>query len=320
MESGNNSIFIILFIVASFFGIYAVAKYLGFSLRPDLADRVASRKDNLKLRFKKTFNYYINKLINTIIVFKTRKRLYLISDFEEKRRDKILQRYYILRDSTISFKKYNALQWIYYIFFIFLGIITFIIYNYIIKSDVLIYFIFYFIGITLYIFIIKYKMIEYVIRQQNYKLEEAFGDFFLNQYNILIYNHRKPLERGLNVYKKINKSPDMSLFIHIGLFLIKTTSEEEAINKLIELYEDVTDLSRLLVIEQQLIRGGDDSEVELRGMRAIVLRKKENRIYEKCKQKEYEARIIVWAIMFIVIQVSIAALSYVVQQSGIFTG
>ena len=55
-------------------------------------------------------------------------------------------------------------------------------------------------------------------------------------------------------------------------------------------------------------------------MRAIVLRKKENRIYEKCKQKEYEARIIVWAIMFIVIQVSIAALSYVVQQSGIFTG
>ena len=107
MESGNNSIFIILFIVASFFGIYAVAKYLGFSLRPDLADRVASRKDNLKLRFKKTFNYYINKLINTIIVFKTRKRLYLISDFEEKRRDKILQRYYILRDSYSDYKNIN---------------------------------------------------------------------------------------------------------------------------------------------------------------------------------------------------------------------
>jgi len=320
-EQNYDYVFILAFIFVATISVICLAKYLGFTLSKDLADKLNSREDNLQIRLKKNFNYYVGRLQNIIIKFKESRKLYWISDLEEQRRNKILQRFYILTSSEkVTYKKFNAQQIIYFIATSIISVIVLLVTKYFLRIKILpIYF-----GILacawVYLFIVKYLVIQGTINGQNYRLEDGFGDFFLSQYQILIHNHKKPLERGLLVFQKLSQNYDLLLFTRIGLFLIRTTSEEEAINELIDMYADVTNLSRLLVIEQQLIRGGDDSETELRGMRAAVLKEKENKIYEKCRQKEYEARIIVWAIMFIVIQVSIAALAYVVQQSGIFTG
>lgn len=316
-----NYTFIFAFIFVATISIVCIAKYLGFTFSKDLADKLNSRNDNIKLRLQKNLTYYISRFQNIIIRFKESHKLYWISDLEEQRRSKILQRYYILSNNDkISYKKFNAQQIIYFIFISLLSFIILIISKQFLRIKILPIYLGVIAFSWMYLFIVKYLVIQGTINGQNYRLEEGFGDFFLSQYQILIHNHKKPLERGLLVFQKLSQNYDLLLFTRIGLFLIRTTSEEEAINELIDMYADVTNLSRLLVIEQQLIRGGDDSETELRGMRAAVLKEKENKIYEKCRQKEYEARIIVWAIMFIVIQVSIAALAYVVQQSGIFTG
>ena len=54
------------------------------------------------------------------------------------------------------------------------------------------------------------------------------------------------------------------------------------------------------------------------GLRTEVLKDKEDLIEEKCYAIIRESNIIVWLAIFLTIQVSIGALAYVVQQSGLF--
>ncbi len=322
---------ILLFIIIPIISVIFIIKYFfGINFSRNLADSVKLQNENMSVYFKRNLTHVIGDIKNKIISFKLKYRLYSLSSLEEKRRDRILTRYFLPKtQNKKTYKQYNAECILYYFLFIAVAIISLIILNNFIHLKLfrLITIIFFILlGFYIIVFGVRFRIIQYVIDTENYKLEEGFGDFFLAQYRILLENRQKPLERGLKVFKETCYNPDMLQFTNIALFLIRTTSEEIALEELIDMYMDVRSLNKLLIIEQQMIRGSsiegneEVAETDLLGMRDNILKQKENAIYEDCRKKEERASIIIWAVMFIVIQVSIFALAYVVQHSGIFKG
>ena len=286
------------------------------------SDKLFRRKLQDKLvdrtYFRRSIQSFLHRIYRRIINFKTDHNYYTLSEFEQSRRSNILERYYFNHDEEVDYKLYDAKNTIKSIVITVIFIISTIIIYLLLDSFVFFRgYIVVYIAALYYVNSLRYKKIESYINQENLILNRNFGDFFLVQYKIIKNKKKKPIEKGLKANLVVTKNETMLKFINNFLYIIESEGEELAIERMIRWYNNIHYLNRFLIIEQQIVRGAN-AETDIMGLRTEVLKDKEDLIEEKCYAIIRESNIIVWLAIFLTIQVSIGALAYVVQQSGLF--
>lgn len=286
------------------------------------SDKLFRRKLQDKLvdrtYFRRSIQSFLHRIYRKIINFKTDHNYYTLSEFEQSRRSNILERYYFNYDEEVDYKLYDAKNTIISLVITIIFIISTIVIYLLLDSFVFFrgYIVVYIVALY-YVNSLRYKKIESYINQENLILNRNFGDFFLVQYKIIMNTKKKPIEKGLKANLVVTKNETMLKFINNFLYIIESEGEELAIERMIRWYNNIHYLNRFLIIEQQIVRGAN-AETDIMGLRTEVLKDKEDLIEEKCYSIIRESNIIVWLAIFLTIQVSVGALAYVVQQSGLF--
>lgn len=311
-----NRIFIILIIITLtllLFEILSVIK--GHNIfSPTLKEKIEYK--NQKARFRKGLVDKYKDLVYFIIKTKKKKGWYVNDSFKKEDIEIVLERtQQKLTSDSMDFMtedEWSAVNFLWSVLFLIIGFLSFIFFKVNIRTPILIIVIL----CLLYVNWFHYLMLKQVVLSQNETIIKYFGDFYLKQHHILMVEHKNPLTKGLNIYKRVCKNEYMSSWTTITLQMIKQTSEEYVVKRYQTLYRDIPVLCHLLQIEEAIIQGGDVT-LQLQGIRASIIEQKKLDIERNSQKKVMHAYITIYLVSIVVIQACIGFIIWSVTNGAL---
>ena len=309
-------------ILLVFFSITLVIKYYEFSTGKKIFEnnviRKQMRKDENVFKKKKWQSFW-KSLYATINYHKRKLGLDFTQDWKKDEIEYILQRNKkkgVYDGDYMRYDEWSAIQILRYIVLFIAFIILFFILGRILSL------VFLSVGI---IFIHWGILGIYTsnVKNENFKITEEFGDFYLVQHHLLLSDTQRPFEKGLNIYKDIAKNTATKNFINIALYYIKRENGElGAIRKLKSLYRDIPSLQSLLVLEEQKVGGtsiiNGNIEEDANGIRRQVIEEKERYIEDRALAIQKKVQVIRWCVMVLIIQaILVGAIAVIIPILGV---
>ena len=262
----------------------------------NIQDRIEIKKHfNL---FKKNFWTYYSDFINKVVQYRIKNK-WINNSYNIKEYEILLAR----ANKTLTPISTRPITWLEYssinvVISIILTIffIIFIIFN---KNNLSLTYILIYIVILIYINVIRIKILEFKINNENIIISNYFNDFFLCQYHILIAKNKNPLTIGLNIYKYKTNNKFMINWVNDTLYKIDISNEEQVIKEYKVLYKNIQKLIRFLNIEEAIIRGGEVDK-DLNSIRQEIFDEKRLQI-EINAQKILKKLLIIRIIVFIIV-------------------